>query len=91
MRPRYAELEAARLELKALYERIGRRLKREPLPPESAKEITEAMVNAGYMLRNPAQLGAFDNAGQIIEQTAKTKQLTAQLARIDALVPAAKP
>ena len=68
METRYAALTDARKKMKLRLGRLSSRLRRVEFAPDQAKVISEQMLRANYLLKNPRLLGAFSSVDDIQQE-----------------------
>jgi hypothetical protein len=82
----YAQLEASR---KALQRRLGEMKSRVwgmEMPADRARRVSDVMMGAQYLLRNPPQLGAFSDADGVYAEKARVDAALARLEEAERLI-----
>lgn len=88
MRAEYEILEESRKELKRHISRMKHDMWGLKFPAEIAKNISNTVLGASKLLKNPHMLGAFSNAEQIKDETAKINFAEKSLDEIDEIIKA---
>lgn len=86
----YAELEAARKELKSRLGAIKAMLWGVRMPVAQSRSVSHSLMQAHALLNNAPMLGAFSNANEIERERNRVESALARLAEIEGILEAAR-
>ena len=79
----YAELQSSRKALQQQLSDLKARLWGRELPADQARSVSRDMMSAQYLLKNPAQLGAFSDADGVFAQKNKVDAARVRLQEVN--------
>lgn len=88
MRAEYETLEDARIKLKKHIGKLKHDMWGLTFPKETAKKVSNAVLGASRLLKNPNMLGAFHNVEQIKDEIAKVNFAQKSLQEVDEIIKA---